>query len=346
MAEAKATTKMDASSLKASVVAAMADDAEDSDPMDSDIEEADIEAMARSSLAPNEQILGEGVAPDKVESRGICNAPVLRLKAKELELKTPDGAKRVPWVDSMCIDGQQEIGKEFGPKDGNRLEGRFMNLAADAVKEAYRRLKVMRIPCTRPVDFFAEMLKTDKQMYMVRQRASEESRRIKIVDERKKHQAAKKFSKKAKTSKLKQRADDKKQTLTNIEKWKKSNEKDNEDERDLEDILNKRGADQTQDEDKGRGQKPKNLPMKSVKRKAADEKFGHGGRKRFAKSNTLDSVNDFSDSPWASMRKKGKGGGKGKDKGKGGGKGKSKGKKTPKASGRNNMKSKIGKKKK
>lgn len=37
----------------------------------------------------------------------------------------------------------------------------------------------MRIPCTRPNDFYAEMMRTDKQMYRVRQQAAEEERRIK-----------------------------------------------------------------------------------------------------------------------------------------------------------------------
>ena len=54
----------------------------------------------------------------------------------------------------------------------------------------------MRIPCTRPNDFYAEMMRTDKQMYRVRQQAAEEERRIKIVEERKKAQAGKKFAKK------------------------------------------------------------------------------------------------------------------------------------------------------
>jgi len=234
-------------------------------------------------------------------------------KLQEIEYKTPQGAKRVPWVDTLAIEGPHGMPKGVKAKDGVKLESTFLGIASEAVKEAYRRLRVMKIPCSRPSDFYAEMLKTDKQMFRVRQLAAEEQRRMKIVEDRRKSQAAKKFAKNAKSKKNERRAEEKRQSLDEISKWreKSKGEKSDDADRDLDDILdNRRGK-----KDKGKG-KGKGKGEKSKKRKAADAKYGFGGKKRFKKSNDKSSVNDFSSSPWGA---KGKGKGKGKGKRKGGG---------------------------
>jgi len=193
---------------------------------DSDLEEADIEALARGSLRAGESILGaDAQEKQEIESRGVCNAPQILSKVQELEYKVPDGAKRVPWIDSLCIDGHQEFPKGISAKDGVKLESAFLNAASEAVKEGFRRLKVMKVPCGRPSDFYAEMLKTDKQMYLIRQRAAEETRRIRIVEDRRKAQSAKKFAKKAKSKKLEARAEEKRTNLQDIDKWRQSNKK-------------------------------------------------------------------------------------------------------------------------
>merc|ERR1712146_562313 len=98
--------------------------------------------------------------------------------AKNIEYKPPEGAKRVPWIDTLTIESSSEIPKNISAKDGVKLEGAFLSMAADAAKEAYRRLRVMKVPCTRPSDFYAEMMRPDNLMYKVRSWASEEQRRI------------------------------------------------------------------------------------------------------------------------------------------------------------------------
>lgn len=296
---------------------------EKEDGSESEVEEGDIQALARSSLREGEEILGEGVPADQVEPRGICNAAALLQKLKDIEYKVPEGAKRVPWVDTLLIEGQQGLPKGVGAKDGVKLEGTFMQMGRDAVREAYRRLKVMKIPCSRPTDFYAEMLRTDKQMYKVRSRASEEQRRMRIVEDRKKSAAAKKFAKKAKTKKQQVRAEEKRQTLEDIKGWqgKKKGDKSSED-KDLDAILDRQQRNQ-----KGNMEpRKKGMPAKSKKREMADQKFGFGGKKKRSRQNDTSSVNDFDKSPWG---KGGGGGGKGKGKVKGkgkGGKGKGKGK--------------------
>ncbi|CAK0851677.1 unnamed protein product [Prorocentrum cordatum] len=116
---------------------------------DSDVEEADIAALARASLKEGEVILGEGsgqqgglVDLEVADKRGICNAPALLQKLSDIEYKVPEGAKRVPWVDTLAIEDQQTLPSDVKSKDGVKLESMFVGLATNAVKEAYRRLKV------------------------------------------------------------------------------------------------------------------------------------------------------------------------------------------------------------
>lgn len=285
-----------------------------------EVEVGDIEAYARSQLRPGEAIAGDEGTEEA--SRGVCIKPAILQKLQDITYQVPEGAKRVPWVDSMTIDGQQEVPKGIGPKDGVKLESAFVRMAGDAVKEAYRRLKVMKIPCSRPSDFYAEMLRSDQMMFRVRERASEEQRRIKIVEDRKKSQMAKKFAKKARSKKLEARAEEKRQSLQEIKTWQKKTKRDgnNVDDQDLDNILdrqNRRGKGEGKGE-QGKGKKGK--PAKSKKREAFDKKFGYGGKKKRARENDVKSTDDFRDSPWA-RKGKAKGKGKGK-KGMGGGGGK------------------------
>mmetsp|Transcript_241 Transcript_241/g.446 ORF Transcript_241/g.446 Transcript_241/m.446 type:complete len:454 (-) Transcript_241:367-1728(-) len=315
---------------------------------DSDVEEADIEALARSRLGAGEFILGEEPKPDlppeaeDTAKRGVCLAPLLLQRLGELEYKVPEGAKRVPWVDTLAIDGQGTLPKGVTAKDGVKLESAFLGMAAEAAAEGYRRLRVMKIPCTRPDDFYAEMMRPDKQMYRVRQQAAEEERRIKIVEDRKKHQASKKFAKKARSKKLEARAQEKRNSLEQIANWRarKKTEGNNTDDQDLEEILSRQGKRKDQD-GKGKG---KGKAMKSAKRKNLDEKYGFGGKKKRLKQNDKSSTNDLSAAPWGKVKSKGKGKGKGKGKSKSyddyeedygySGKGKSKGKSSEKGKGK------------
>jgi len=252
-------------------------------------------------------------------AQGINIEALLEQKRKEIEYKVPEGAKRVPWVDTMSIDGQHSIPKDIGPKDGVKLEGEFLKMAGDAVKEAYRRLQVMKIPCSRPDDFYAEMLRTDAMMYKVRARASEELRRIKVVEDRKKAQAAKKFAKRARSKKLEARAQEKRQSLAEIKEWQQQSKQDkkNADDQDLDTIINKQ---KRKGDDREGGQGKKGDAKRNRKREFADKKFGFGGKKKRIRQNDADSTHDVNKSPWAKARGKGGKGGKGKGKGKGRGK--------------------------
>uniref|UniRef100_A0A7S1FAY9 rRNA-processing protein EBP2 n=1 Tax=Noctiluca scintillans TaxID=2966 RepID=A0A7S1FAY9_NOCSC len=283
--------------------------------MDDAEDVGDIEALARSTLAPGELLLDGNTVRES--SAGINNTALMNQRLRELEYKVPAEAKRVPWVDTLAIDSQREMSKGVSVKDGVKLEALFVEIAGESVQEAYRRLRVMQVPCSRPPDFYAEMLRDDKQMYKVRARAAEETRRITIVEDRKKSQAGKKFAKKAKAQKQEARAEEKRKTLDNIKDWKKQTKEDGKtaDDQDLEAILNKQQA-----EKRPRGTDPRKPVGKSKKAAAKDAKFGFGGKKRAKKRNDAASSRDMSSLSGKKVKGKGKGksaGGKGKGKGKG-----------------------------
>ncbi len=91
----------------------------------------------------------------------------------------------------------------------------------DLVAEGYRRFRVMRVPASRPADFLAEMFKNDQQMLKVRARITEEQTRLEAVEERRRNQANAKFGKAVGIKRAEERANKKKKTLSDLEKWKK-----------------------------------------------------------------------------------------------------------------------------
>lgn len=78
------------------------------------------------------------------------------------------------------------------------------------------------LPFTRPEDYFAEMLKTDAHMSLIRQSLLNESAGIKASEDARKLRDAKKFGKKVQVERLKEREKDKKDVGKRLESLKKS----------------------------------------------------------------------------------------------------------------------------
>merc|ERR1719316_185268 len=110
-------------------------------------------------------------------------------------------------------------------------------------------------------------------------------------------QANKKFQKKTHVERVKNRALEKNKTLQNIRDWRKDGKKRDRDE-ELENILDGKGFEKKQRIDEGGGMPRKEKKEDSrastrssrAKRAANDKKFGFGGKKRHAKSNTREST--------------------------------------------------------
>ena len=114
-------------------------------------------------------------------------------KTVEISYKTPDGLKRVPWIETLTLTSDLTL---RSIEDTVKLEKAFHDASLLAVKEGYRRLAALHVPAVRPSDFLAETLRDDRTMQKVKQRLADEASRIKAVEDRKRVQAEKKFTKK------------------------------------------------------------------------------------------------------------------------------------------------------
>lgn len=149
-----------------------------------------------------------------------------------------------------------------------RREMTFHRQAQAAVVEGISRLHALNIPTKRPDDYFAEMAKTDEHMQKVRsnlaakQQGQAKSERLKQIREQRK--MGKLIQRQARV----QKDTDKREMLDKLKKFRKGKLK---------------NLDFLEDNRKTGSQ---------TKRKARDNKFGFGGKKRGMKRNTKDSSMD------------------------------------------------------
>lgn len=196
--------------------------------------------------------------------------------------------------------------------DDLKREVAFYNHTLASVRAARERLHRDGVAYKRPADYFAEMLKSDAHMAKVKDKLIYEQKKMTAVDERKKSQAHRKVAKEVQADKVKQRAQQKKETLDAVKQWKKRKNSDknglggdDKDDAQLESIVaannsssnkRKRGS----DHDSGApssSKKPRGNGNVNRVREAKDKKFGFGGKKRFAKRNDKASTNDLSAFP-------------------------------------------------
>lgn len=91
-----------------------------------------------------------------------------------------------------------------------------------AVQHAEGLFEAASLPFKRPNDYFAEMLKTDAHMSLIRQKLLDEAAGIKASEDARKLRDAKKFGKKVQVERLKEREKDKKEVGKRLESLKKS----------------------------------------------------------------------------------------------------------------------------
>ncbi|OAX81165.1 hypothetical protein ACJ72_04492 [Emergomyces africanus] len=181
------------------------------------------------------------------------------------------------------------------PNDDLTRELAFYTVCVSAAKSARSLLKKEGIPFSRPTDYFAEMVKSDEHMGRVKKKLYDEAASKKASAEAKKQRDLKKFGKQVQIAKLQQRQKEKRETLDKISSLKrkrKANEGAPTEESDLFDVtLEDAGKSNSRG---GAKQGGRNGPGAQNKRQKKDQKFGFGGKKRFAKSGDAISSGDLS----------------------------------------------------
>ena len=115
---------------------------------------------------------------------------------------------QMQWIETLDLYGPTYI-DGLKPEDSAELEKKMYEAAVISVKEGYRRLAALKVPASRRADYFAEMLKDDKQMTKIRTQLVTAQQRIEAVESRKKKQAQRKFSKQLRAAKIEKRKEEK-----------------------------------------------------------------------------------------------------------------------------------------
>ncbi|KAJ9069568.1 rRNA-processing protein EBP2 [Entomophthora muscae] len=192
-------------------------------------------------------------------------------------------SKNIAWVDTLSITAFKPLEIQDIHNDIDR-ELAFYHQALAAAEEAQKKLKGLGVPFTRPDDYFAEMVKSDEHMNKVRQKILDETQSIKASENARKQRELKKFGKQVQVEKIKERHLQKRQELDKIKTLKRK-------------IKGGVSTDDFKidlDDDSTQAKRPKSAKPNG-KRIAKDAKFGNGGKKRWAKSNTRESTRSAED---------------------------------------------------
>lgn len=210
-------------------------------------------------------------------------------------------------------------------EDDLNRELAFYAQSLSAVQEARKLLKAEGVPFTRPTDYFAEMVKSDEHMGKVKGKLVDAAAGKKAAAEARRQRDLKKFGKQVQQEKLKERAQEKKQMLDRVNVLKRKRQGaglesggggddmfdvELEDAMDGRDTKKRRGAEiagRGGARAGGRGGHDDSGPNR--KRAGKNEKYGFGGKKRFAKSGDAQSAGDVSGFSVKRMKGQTKGGG-------------------------------------
>ena len=190
----------------------------------------------------------------------------------------------LPWIETLDVTVDlkvptQEL-KDIA-SDNFKQEMLFYKQCSVGAQQGILRLQEMGFPTARPEDFFAEMVKSDDHMKRVKQKLVSKQLVLERTEKVTKSRKMKKLGKKVQHEVLKQRQQDKKQVMDTVKKLRKGMT-------DQEDIDN---FEINEEEDK---QRPLSIKEMNRKRKAKESKYGFGGKKKYAKTNTAESYKDIS----------------------------------------------------
>ena len=106
--------------------------------------------------------------------------------------------------------------------DDLNCELAFYKQSLDAVNKAKVLLEKEGVPFSRPIDYFAEMVKNDEHMEKIKQKMTDEAANKKAAAEARKQRDLKKFGKQVQIAKLQERDKSKRATLDKINLLKRS----------------------------------------------------------------------------------------------------------------------------
>lgn len=180
------------------------EDEEDEEEEEEDIPLSDLEEDEREDVIPHQRLT-------------INNSAAITSALKRISFIGP----QTPFSEHNSLVSKEPIEIEDVHDDLNR-ELAFYKVCQAAATEARGLLKKEGIPFTRPGDYFAEMVKNDEHMALIKKKLYEEAAGKKASAEARRQRDLKKFGKQVQNAKLQQRHKEKREMLEKINTLKKS----------------------------------------------------------------------------------------------------------------------------
>ncbi|CAK7896392.1 rRNA-processing protein Ebp2p [[Candida] anglica] len=264
---------------------------EDEDEEDEEDEEEDPEAGASESEA-------EDIPLSDVEIDSDADiVPHTKLTINNMAaLKDSLARIELPWAKHSFQEHQSVVSADHTEAsikdiyDDTERELAFYKQGLDAVKQARSTLFKLKVPFSRPMDYFAEMVKSDEHMDKLKSKLLTEAANKKASEDAKKQRSLKKFGKQVQHATLQDRAKQKKESLEKIKSLRKrgNNEFSNDD--DFQIAL----EEATREDRDGSSGHDNKRRKPNAKRMAKDSKYGSGGIKRGSRKNDAQSSMDVS----------------------------------------------------
>ena len=134
--------------------------------------------------------------------------------------------RKAKWIDHMTLSGEKNAPHPEDINDDLARETHFYEQALATANAAIRKLKDLGVATRRPDDFYAEMVKSDEHMKRVRAELIFEQTSLETTDERRKAREQKRYGKQVQAEKLKERTLQKKDSIKNLDKWRKQRKRD------------------------------------------------------------------------------------------------------------------------
>lgn len=257
-------------------------DNEDEDEEEEDVPLSDVELDDDADVVPFTKLT-------------VNNMAALRDSLARIEL---------PWAKHVFTEHQSVVSADNTEAsikdiyDDTERELAFYKQGLDAVKQARATLLKLKVPFSRPMDYFAEMVKSDEHMDKLKTKLLTEAANKKASEDAKKQRSLKKFGKQVQNATLQERAKQKRETLDKINSLKKKRKSSGLSNEDDFQIALEEATRENSHQDSSKRRKP------NGKRLAKDAKYGFGGKKRLSRENDAQSSADISG--FSSKKMKGK----------------------------------------
>jgi len=236
----------------------------------------------------------EGDSNDQADGKRLSSSVTTSLEGNMKGLRSVTAhlmadKARLPWAETFDIipstplpfGREREDGSVVSVHDDLKREVAFYNMALEAVHDGRKQCEDCNIPFSRPEDFFAEMVKTDDHMAMVKDRLIFEGKKMEAFEQRKSNRELKLRAKESHAHRIVEKAKSKKKHMQDVDDWAKNA------------ASNRAGGGRVRDDDDDAYLNKMGVgPNK--KRQGMNSKYGFGGKSSRFKQNEKSSVNDMS----------------------------------------------------